>query len=86
MVAPINTEGPSFPNGTLIKNVASDVKKTPMSTLSHLKVISPLNRAIDEGMPPPLRRGIFLYRYLNKKARPNNPTKTTGIRYQEVFR
>ena len=66
---PINTEGPSFPNGTPIKKEVNDIKNTPINVLNHLKVTIPRSNAMDEGIPPPLTLGCFLYMYAKKMAR-----------------
>ena len=58
---PIKTEGPSFPKGTPIKKEVSDIKNTPVNVLSHLKVTMFFSSAIDDGIPPPLTLGSFLY-------------------------
>ena len=58
---PISTDGPSLPRGTPIRKVIIDITKTPTKTFNQSKGTMPLKIAIEDGMPPPRKRGECLY-------------------------
>ena len=82
IAVPIWTDGPSFPSGTPRRKDTRESVKTPMIFRIHLKLIIPRRVAIEVGIPPPLRFGIFLYMLDKRKEIPISKTNAIGRKYR----